>query len=80
MAEGIDHLNQAIQLRNDYDDAMQYANLMYRRKADIDCGDPVAVKADLAKADDYVKQAMGARANNEKKKEEKASHGVSLDK
>lgn len=80
VAEAIDHLNQAIQLRADYDDAMQYANLMYRRKADTDCGDPAAVKADLAKADDFVKQAMGARANNEKKKEEKAAHGVSLDK
>lgn len=78
--EAIDHLNQATQLRTDYEDAMSYLNLMYRQKADVDCGDPVAVKADLAKADDYVKQAMGARAINEKKKEEKASHGVSLDK
>ena len=26
-------------------------------------------------ADDNMKQAMGARANNEKKKEEKAAHG-----
>ena len=76
VTEAIDHLNQAAQLRNDYDDAYQYLNLMYRRKADTDCGDPTAVKADLAKADDYVKQAMGARANNEKKKEEKATHGV----
>lgn len=76
VTEAIQHLDKATQLRNDYDDAMQYLNLMYRRKADIDCGDPTAVKADLAKADDYVKQAMGARANNEKKKEEKLSHGV----
>lgn len=78
--EGIGHLDQAIQLKTDYDDAMQYDNLMYRRKADVDCGDAAAVKADLAKADDYVKQSMGARANNEKKKEDKAAHGVSLDK
>ncbi len=76
VAEGIDHLNQAVQLRTDYDDALQYLNLMYRRKADVDCGNAAAVKDDLAKADDYVKQSMGARANNEKKKEEKASHGV----
>ena len=76
VTEAVDHLNQAVQLRADYDDALQYLNLMYRRKADIDCGDAAAVKDDLAKADDYVKQSMGARANNEKKKEEKATHGV----
>jgi len=30
--EGIDSLNKAIQLRPDYDDAMAYLNLMYRRE------------------------------------------------
>ena len=68
-----------MQLRNDYDDALGYLNLIYRRKADTDCGDPAAQKADVAKADAYIQQAMGARANNEKKKEEKASHGVVMD-
>ena len=76
VSDGITHLNQAVQLRNDYDDALSYLNLTYRRKADIDCGNPVAQKQDVAMADDNMKQAMGARANNEKKKEEKASHGV----
>jgi len=32
--EGIDSLKHAIQLRPDYDDAMAYLNLLYRRKAD----------------------------------------------
>lgn len=76
VADGITHLNQAIKLRNDYDDALSYLNLTYRRKADTDCGDVAAQKQDIAMADDYVKQAMGARANNEKKKEEKATHGT----
>ena len=76
VTEAISHLEKAISLRTDYDDAMSYANLMYRRKADIDCGNPAAVKEDVAKAVDYSKQEMGARAANEKKKEEKASHGV----
>lgn len=74
--EAIDHLNRATQLQNDYDYAMSYLNLMYRQKADVDCGNPTAVKQDLAQADNYMKQEMGARANNEKKKEEKLSHGV----
>ena len=32
--EGIDALNHAISIRADYDDAMAYLNLLYRRKAD----------------------------------------------
>ncbi|HXY00914.1 MAG TPA: hypothetical protein VEI54_08325 [Candidatus Limnocylindrales bacterium] len=33
--EGIDHLHRAIALKPDYDDAMVYLNLLYRRKADM---------------------------------------------
>jgi len=33
--EGIAYLQKAIQLRPDYDDAMAYLNLLYRRKADM---------------------------------------------
>jgi tetratricopeptide (TPR) repeat protein len=33
--EGIDDLKKAISLRPDYDDAMAYLNLLYRRKADL---------------------------------------------
>ena len=33
--EGIDDLNKALELRKDYDDAMAYLNLLYRRKADM---------------------------------------------
>jgi tetratricopeptide (TPR) repeat protein len=32
--EGIDFLNRALELKPDYDDAMAYLNLLYRRKAD----------------------------------------------
>jgi tetratricopeptide (TPR) repeat protein len=35
IAEGIENLNQAIKLKPDYDDAMAYLNLLYRRKADV---------------------------------------------
>ena len=76
VTDGISHLDQAVQLRTDYDDALSYLNLTYRRKADVDCGDPAAQKQDVTMADNDMKQAMGARANNEKKKEEKAAHGV----
>ena len=51
--EGIESLKKAIQLRPDYDDAMAYLNLLYRRKADaVDSADQ---RADLIKqADDLV--------------------------
>ena len=35
MEEGIKNLQTAIQLRPDYDDAVAYLNLLYRRKADM---------------------------------------------
>jgi hypothetical protein len=47
--EGIADLQKAIQLRPDYDDAMAYLNLLYRRKAD-------AVESASERAD-YQKQA-----------------------
>ena len=47
--EGLDALNKAIQLKENYDDAMAYINLLYRRKADIECGNEDARKADFAR-------------------------------
>ena len=51
--EGIENLQKAIQLRPDYDDAMAYLNLLYRRKADaVESQDQ---RAELLKqADDLV--------------------------
>ncbi len=49
--EGLQYLNQAVANRANYDDAMAYLNLIYRRKADVDYGDAAAVKADMAKAE-----------------------------
>jgi hypothetical protein len=62
--EGIESMNQAIKLKPNYDDAMAYLNLLYRRKADI-----VADEAEREKliqvADDLVdkvKEIKEARA------------------
>ncbi len=35
--EGIAELTRAVEIRPTFDDAMQYLNLMYRRRADFDC-------------------------------------------
>jgi tetratricopeptide (TPR) repeat protein len=51
--EGIDDLKKAISLRLDYDDAMAYLNLLYRRKADmVESADERASL--LKQADDLV--------------------------
>jgi hypothetical protein len=66
--EGLKYLNDAVANRANYDDAMAYLNLIYRRKADVDYGDPAAVKEDIAAAEDWRTKAMGTRKANEEKK------------
>jgi hypothetical protein len=67
--DGISKLDKAIQLRADYDDAMAYLNLMYRERADLECGDAAARSRDLKTADQWVDKAMAAK----KAKAEKVS-------
>ena len=75
--EGVEMLDKAMSLRKDYDDAMAYQNLMYRERADIQCGDADARAADLKAADDMVQKTMAVK----KMKAEKANeqHGIVLD-
>lgn len=61
VSEGVDMLKKALDLRPDYDDAMAYMNLMYRRKADIDCGDGAAHDADLKTANDWVDKTLATK-------------------
>jgi tetratricopeptide (TPR) repeat protein len=67
--EGMDMLQKAIALRPQYDDAMAYLNLMYREKADIQCGDAAARNAALKEADSWVDKTMAVK----KAKAEKAA-------
>jgi tetratricopeptide (TPR) repeat protein len=75
--DGIDNLNKALQLRQDYDDAMAYMNLMYREKGDRECDQPEQRAADLKAADEWVDKAMAAK----KAKAEKSSgpNGITID-
>ena len=75
--EGIDDLNKAIELRKDYDDAMAYLNLLFREKADLECGDPDARKQDLATADDWVKKTMETK--KAKAEKQQGPGGIVLD-
>jgi tetratricopeptide (TPR) repeat protein len=76
--EGLQYLNEANANRANYDDAMAYLNLIYRRKADIDFGNEAARKADLATAEDWRTKAMGTRKANEEKKN-KQPGGITMD-
>ncbi|RZU41510.1 hypothetical protein [Edaphobacter modestus] len=78
VTEGLQYLQKAVEVNKTYDDAMQYLNLTYRRQADLECGNDSARKDDLAKADEWSQKAMGARKENEKKKEEKTQGGVTM--
>jgi len=78
VAEGLDYLNQAVADRSNYDDAMTYLNLIYRRKADVDYANPNDVKADVAAAKEWRDKAMGARKENEEKKN-KGPGGITID-
>jgi tetratricopeptide (TPR) repeat protein len=66
--EGLQYLTQAVADRANYDDAMAYLNLIYRRKADLDFGNDAARKEDVAKAEEWRTKAMGTRKANEEKK------------
>ena len=75
VSEGTGYLQKAIHVNPSYEDAMTYLSLMARRKADLECGNVPAVKADLEQADMWAQKSMGARKENERRKEEK-EHGV----
>jgi tetratricopeptide (TPR) repeat protein len=76
--EGLQFLNKAVELNPNYDDAMQYLQLTYRRKADLECGNEQARKDDMAQVDQWIQKAMGARKINEEKKEKATQGGVSM--
>ncbi|MGA2674601.1 MAG: tetratricopeptide repeat protein [Terracidiphilus sp.] len=76
--EGLQYLSQAVANRDNYDDAMAYLNLIYRRKADVDFGNEAARKDDIAKAEEWRTKAMGTRKANEEKKS-KGPGGITMD-
>jgi tetratricopeptide (TPR) repeat protein len=66
--DGIAKLQKALELRPDYDDAMAYLNLLYRERADLECDNADARKADLKSADEWQDKTLATK----KEKAEKA--------
>ncbi len=76
--EGIDAAGQALKLRDNYDDAMAYMNLLYRRKADIECGNPEGRRSDIKTADMWSDKVLAARKEKEEKRNSQTG-GITLD-
>jgi ABC-type sulfate transport system substrate-binding protein len=76
--DGIDVLNKALSLRQDYDDAMAYMNLLYRERADRECDQPDQRVADSKTADEWVDKTLAAK----KAKAEKSAgpNGITMSK
>jgi len=55
--EGMDALNKAMQLREEYDDAMAYLNLLYREKADL-VATPEEREELIATANSWIDKAV----------------------
>jgi tetratricopeptide (TPR) repeat protein len=75
--DGLDSLNKAIQLRQDYDDAMAYVNLLYRERADRECDLPDQRVDDLKTADEWVDKTMAAK--KAKAEKQAGPNGITMD-
>ena len=78
VTEALDYLQKAVDIRPNYDDAMAYLQLTYRRKADLECGNDDARKADMALVDQWREKAMNTRKANEEQKNKQATSGVTM--
>ena len=76
--DGLGFLQNAVDINPNYEDAMAYINLLYRRKADMECGNENARKADIDAAKKWTDRAMGARKFNEEKRNNAQPGGVDL--
>lgn len=77
--EGIGLLNKALKLRQDYDDAMAYMNLMYREKADVECDDLPGREEDLKTADHWVDETLRVKKAKAEKAAQNAAGGITVD-
>src|SRR5438445_11736623 len=78
--EGMKMLQTAIDKRQDYDDAMAYMNLLYRRKAnDMTCEDAQARAEDVKTANEWSDKAMAARKKKAEEASKKTSSGIFLE-
>jgi len=75
--EGLRMLQKALEIRPDYEDAMNYMNLLYRERADYQCDDAKARSADTMAAIEWQDKAMAIRkARVEKQRQKEGVSGI----
>jgi tetratricopeptide (TPR) repeat protein len=78
--EGMKMLQIAIDKRQDYDDAMTYMNLLYRRKAnDMTCDDAQTRAEYVKAANEWIDRAMASRKKKAEEAAKKTSGGIYLE-
>jgi Tfp pilus assembly protein PilF len=73
--EGMQHLEKALAIQADYDDAMSYLNLLYRERADL-AQSAEEYKQDTATADDWIDKTLQTRKAKQIKAAAKTSGGL----
>lgn len=76
--EGIKHLEKAIEIDKEYDDAMAYMNLLHRERADLqEAAD--AYKKDIEAADSWVQKTLETKKIKNQRLEQKAGQGITME-
>jgi hypothetical protein len=73
--DGIKHLDTALQIDPEYDDAMAYMNLLIRERADL-ADTPEEYKKDVQVADNWVQKNMDTKKLKAERVANKAVGGV----
>ena len=73
--KGIEFLNRAINIDNEYDDAMAYINLLYRERADLQPTTEL-YDQDIEKADNWVEKSLSIKKIKAVRESEKGAVGV----
>lgn len=63
----------AMEKRANFDDATTYTSLLYRRKADMECGDPGARANDVQEAEKWLGKATETRRQKSSQAGKKSS-------
>lgn len=73
--KGIEYLDKAIQIDNEYDDAMAYINLLYRERADLRENQGEYEK-DIEVADNWVEKSLNIKKIKAAREAEKGGGGI----
>jgi tetratricopeptide (TPR) repeat protein len=77
--DGIKHLEEALQVDPEYDEAMAYMNLLIRERADLADG-PEQYKKDIEVADNWVQKALDTKKIKAERAASNATKGIRADK